>query len=123
MRALPILAALVALPIAPHAADLAMIIRETGCHSPYSDEKKANLFEKSYKGRLVRASGEIVRLDKDSLGLRVERASLFPDVEITLKVPGSGYDLRKNSQVKVTFRLTDQGGCILPYWGDLGEVR
>jgi hypothetical protein len=102
--------------------DLATIIAATGCSSSYSDDTKQDVFDRQYKDHLVRATGEVVRLDKSSLGLRVLSSSISQDAEVRLRNPEAGYDLRKNARVTVVFRLQSLGGCFLPYGGDLGEI-
>jgi hypothetical protein len=111
---------LASLPLAGD--DLLTIITRTGCHSSYSDDKKHDIFVREYENHTVRVTGQIVHLDKSSLGLKIDRSTFTQDVMITLRDPDAGYNLQKDTVISVTFRLRRLGGCFMPFSGDLGEI-
>src|SRR5690242_3183032 len=66
--------------------DLASIIKETGCESKFSDEKKADLF-KTYNGKTVITSGTVEKADSGTVYLKVLPNTLTYDVQIKMADP------------------------------------
>jgi hypothetical protein len=102
--------------------DFATVVRNTGCESPYSDERKDELFNSIYRDHRMEVSGQIVTLENGRASLKVLPKSLLQDIDITFADKNVGYNLTKNSWITVSFRMRSAGGCFLPYSGDLGEV-
>jgi hypothetical protein len=104
------------------ADDFTKMLSDTGCHSLYSDERKADIFAQSYKNHTMTVTGEISVLENGRVALKVLPGTLTLDVSAAFADDHAGYNLTKNSRITIRFRVTDQGGCILPYYGDQAEV-
>jgi hypothetical protein len=102
------------------------MIKDTGCVSNYSDEKKANFFASAYRGRTISIIAEI-RVIKDGKlylkGPSGHSASLTFDAEIALADKNAAYNLEKHQIAIVEFTVTTHGGCFLPYSGENGVVK
>ena len=105
-----------------NSSDFATVVRNTGCDSSYSDERKEELFNSYYRNHRMQVSGQIVTLENGSASLRVLPKSILQDISITFADKNVGYNLTKGGWITVSFRMTSAGGCFLPYSGDLGEV-
>jgi hypothetical protein len=104
------------------ANDFTKMLSDTGCNSPYSDERKADIFAQNYKNHTMTVTGEISVLENGRVALKVLPSTLTLDVSAAFADDHAGYNLTKNSRITIRFRVTDQGGCILPYYGDMAEV-
>jgi hypothetical protein len=102
--------------------DFATVVRNTGCDSPYSDERKEKIFNSDYRNHRMLVSGQIVTLENGSASLKVLPKSILQDIWITFADKTVGYHLTKGDRITVLFRMNSVGGCFLPYSGDLGEV-
>jgi hypothetical protein len=98
------------------------MLADTGCDSRYSDDKKADLFQASYKNREMTVTGEITSLSSGKLALKVLPSTLTSDVRVVLRDPRAGYDLQKGQRVTIRFVVNIAGGCILDYSGDQGVI-
>jgi len=94
---------------------------QTGCDSKYIEQKKEDLFTSKYKdhwmiwtGKVFHAEPESVSLDMNGKGIH-ELQAVFAD-------PRAGYDILIGSEVKVKFILRSQGGCLLPFNGEMAEI-
>jgi hypothetical protein len=105
----------------PNAAFLQMIA-ETGCESKYSDDKKADLFEKRWHGTPMTVTGEVSLVSSGTVSLKILRTTLTSDIRVKLRDSRDAYDLEKGQRVTLTFKVSDHGGCFLSYGGDSGSL-
>lgn len=111
---------LASLPV--NSSDFATVVNDTGCKSPYSEERKEELFNSDYRDHRMQVSGQIVTLNNGSASLKVLPTSILQDIVIEFADKDAGYNLTNGSWITVSFRMTREGGCFLPYSGDLGKV-
>jgi hypothetical protein len=102
-------------------ASYAEVDAEVGCNSPYSSEKKDDLFKSRYRdhwmswyGTVVMSSASDVSLDIDGTGLQ--------DLEVEFADKNAGYDLQKGNRMTVLFLMKNAGGCVLPYSGREAKI-
>lgn len=111
---------LASLPV--NSDDFATVVLRTGCESPYSDERKKEIFDSQYRNHRMVVSGQIVTLENGSASLKVLPKSILQDIVIYFSDKTTGYHLGKGSRITVSFRMQDVGGCFLPYSGDLAQL-
>ena len=97
------------------------LVWETGCHSRYSEEKKADKF-RPFKDKPAILTGEVAHIEGGKLGLKLMADTLTYDMLISFRDPKDIYDLEKGSHVMVAFIMRSAGGCFLPYTGDNGVI-
>ena len=99
------------------------MLADTGCDSRYSEEKRADLFASRYKGQRMTVTGEIARAEKGQVSIRLLRSTLSHDISVKLSDPKATYDLEKGQRIRLSFTISEQGGCILPYSGTDGVIE
>ena len=104
------------------AAKFQTLMQDTGCKSPYSDLKKADLAA-PFIGKPTLVTGAISYISDGRVGIIVDPRTTTYDVLITFDNAQDTYDLQKNNTVTVKFNLQDVGGCFLPFSGDHGQVQ
>lgn len=94
---------------------------QTGCDSKFIEQKKEDIFTSQYKdhwmtwtGKVFHAEPESVSLDMNGKGIH-ELQAVFADTH-------AGYDILIGSEVKIKFILRNQGGCLLPFNGEMAEI-
>jgi hypothetical protein len=123
MKKLLIATALLALATPALAATTAReVIRETGCDSRFSDEKKEDLFKAKYKGQRIVAAGTVAMLKDGQVNLKLLSTTLTFDVRIHMRDERATYDMEKGSKVTIEFTANSNGGCVLSLSGDDGVV-
>lgn len=90
--------------------------REVGCKSKYSSAKKKDIFESRYKGRWMTWSGTVVLPDSGSTSLNVDRKGT-QDLKVKFSDSRAGYNLLKDQELTVRFKMDRVGGCFLPHIG------
>jgi uncharacterized protein len=105
-----------------NSSDFATVVRNTGCDSRYSDERKEEFFNSNYRDHRMQVYGQIVTLGNGDASLKVLPESILQDIVVAFADGNTGYHLIKGSWIRISFRMTRGGGCFLPYSGDLGEV-
>jgi hypothetical protein len=90
--------------------------REVGCKSKYSKAKKKDIFKSKYKGQWMTWSGTVVLPDSGKTSINVDRKGT-QDLTVKFSNPRAGYDLIKDQEITVKFKMDRVGGCFLPYIG------
>ena len=98
------------------------MIAQLGCAGDWSDDKKAAIFNRDYKGRVTIVTGKVAKAGDGEVELTVMRSTLTYDVQIKLTTAREAYDLEKGQIITVRFIPTTQGGCILPFSGSDGHI-
>jgi hypothetical protein len=99
------------------------MIAEIGCKTRYSEDKAADIFANKYRGQRAVAKGEIVKLDKGKVYLKLLSATLSYDIDIELRDPKATYDMEKGQRIEVEFTVDGHGGCFLPFSGNDGAIQ
>lgn len=94
---------------------------EVGCKSRYSKAKKADIFKTRYKGQWMTWSGTVILPDSGSTSLNVDRKGT-QDLQVKFEDPRAGYDLMKDQELTVKFKMNSVGGCFLPHGGIDAEI-
>lgn len=94
----------------------AQLDAEVGCKSKYSDQKKDDIFDSSYKNHWMTMKGSIDLVDSDNVSLNLDGKGT-QDLRVDFADKNAGYNLTKGSQIKVRFLMTSAGGCFLPFGG------
>ena len=94
---------------------------QTGCDSKFIEQKKEDIFTSQYKdhwmtwkGKVFHAEPESVSLDMNGKGIQ-ELQAVFANLR-------AGYDILIGNEIKVRFVLRSQGGCLLPFNGEMAEI-
>lgn len=98
------------------AVTYAQLDAEVGCKSKYSDQKKDDIFDSSYKNHWMTMKGSIDLVDSDNVSLNLDGKGT-QDLRVDFADKNAGYNLTKGSQIKVRFLMTSVGGCFLPFGG------
>ena len=93
----------------------------TGCTSPFSDDKKEANFKNNYKGKVFEWEGIVSRSKNGTIDINLNDG-IAPDLTVELSEKKQGVNLLKNQPIKVKFVMDTEGGCFLPYQGKLAEV-
>lgn len=93
----------------------------TGCKSPFSDDKKEAMFKEGYKGKVFEWDGVVGRSKDGSVDINLNNG-IAPDLTVELIDKKQGFDLQENQPIKVKFMMDTAGGCFLPYQGKLASV-
>src|SRR5262249_31880692 len=101
--------------------DFPAFAAETGCDSRYSEDKKADKFNR-LKDKSVSVDGVVAHVDGNKLGIKLLKQTLTYDVLVTFSDSKDIYDLEKGEYVTVAFIMRRAGGCFLPYTGDSGVI-
>lgn len=99
----------------------AQLNAEIGCKSTYSDQKKSDIFNASYKNHWMTWKGEIALLESDEVSLNIDGVGT-QDLQVDFADKNAGYDLSKGSQLKVRFLMKTAGGCFLPFGGEQAVI-
>lgn len=95
---------------------------EVMCGSKYSDAKIDALFEEDYKNKYVQWDGIVSSIKGDSLRLKMKPSTISYDVEVKMDDEKQLFDLVEDQTVRVQFRITGNGGCMLPITGRNGQL-
>jgi hypothetical protein len=98
------------------------MIKETGCKSKYSDEKKADIYAAKYKDQRLTALGKVSYITKEKVGITLDKSTMTYDVLIKMADPKGLYDLEKDTIITVEFTVDGHGGCFLPFSGKDGVI-
>lgn len=93
----------------------------TGCTSPFSDDKKEAMFKDGYKGKVFEWEGIVGRSKDGMIDINLNDG-IAPDLTVELSDKKRGFDLLEDQPIKVKFVMDTAGGCFLPYQGKLAVV-
>lgn len=102
-------------------ATYAEVNSKVGCKSPFSDEKKEDIFNANYRNKWMEWKGEIVLLEAGKASLNTDGIGI-QDLSVRFENESAGYDLRKGSTVTVRFLMKSMGGCFLPFSGEKANI-
>ena len=95
---------------------------EVGCGSKYSDDKKNDIFESSYKNHWMTWTGEVLLAKSNRAGLNLDGKGI-QDVSVKFADEKAGYDLVKGNNITVRFVMKRAGGCFLSFFGDYATIE
>lgn len=95
---------------------------EVICGSKYSDAKIDSIFKDKYDDKYVQWDGIVSEVNGDVLRLKMKPSTITYDVEITMNDDKELFNLEKDQTVKVQFKITENGGCIMPLIGRRGQL-
>jgi hypothetical protein len=98
------------------------MLADTGCDSRYSKEKQADLFASRYKGQRMMVTGEVASANKGKVGIRMLPSTVTSDITVKLRDPQATYDLNIGQRIRMSFTVSDHGGCFLPFGGTDGVI-
>lgn len=90
---------------------------QVGCGSKYSDDKKEDIFKANYKNHWMTWKGVVVLSEANNASLNIDRFGT-QDLQIDFADPKAGYDLNKDTVIRVKFLMKQVGGCFLPFSGE-----
>jgi len=94
---------------------------QVGCRSKYSDDRKADVFNASYKDHWMTWRGEVVLAAADDASLNIDGKGT-QDLKVYFSNKSAGYSLMKGEFVTVKFLMKQAGGCILPFSGEQAAI-
>lgn len=92
-----------------------------GCGSQNGESKKEAIFNSEYKDKWVTYFGAIDLIQDNKLSVNADLGGAI-DLSVEFENEKDIYNLKVGSFVSVKFVLREQGGCLLPYEGDMGKI-
>lgn len=94
---------------------------QTGCDSKFIDQKRDDIFNSQYKDRWMTWEGKVYHAESESVSLDMNDMGIH-ELQADFSDPKAGYDTLIGSVIKVKFVLRSQGGCFLPFTGNMAEL-
>lgn len=103
------------------AASFDEVNNQTGCDSKFIEQKKEDIFTSKFKDHWMTWSGKVFHAEPESVSLDMNGKGIH-ELQAVFADPRAGYDILIGSEVKVKFILRSQGGCLLPFNGEMAEI-
>jgi hypothetical protein len=103
------------------AASFDEVNSQTGCDSKFIEQKKEDIFTSQYKDHWMTWTGKVFHAEPESVSLDMNGKGIH-ELQAVFADPRAGYDILLGSEIKVRFILRSQGGCLLPFNGEMAEI-
>jgi hypothetical protein len=87
-----------------------------GCKSNFSDDKKEDVFNATYKDHWMTWTGVVELAEATNASLNMDDFGT-QDLMVYFADKNAGYNLTKGSKITIKFLMQRSGGCFLPFSG------